>query len=159
MDEYKEYLYQRTPERYENIDAGNLTKQKALREKLQCKSFHWFMQEVAFDLPEMYPPVEPPDFASGVIQSVSHPSLCVDTLNRGVNEEFGLFTCAENHQKPQPNQFFIFTWRNDIRVHEKMCWDVSKPENNAPIIFFECHGHKGNQHWNYNIVRYFFIFF
>lgn len=60
MDEYKEYLYKRDPERYESIDAGDLTKQKEIREKLQCKPFKWFMTEIAFDLPKKYPPVEPP---------------------------------------------------------------------------------------------------
>ena len=35
---------------------GDLTKQLAIREKLQCKSFKWFMNNVAFDLPKRYPP-------------------------------------------------------------------------------------------------------
>lgn len=65
MDEYKEYLYMRNPDMYANVDAGDLSKQKAIREKLQCKPFKWFMEEIAFDLPKKYPPVEPPDFASG----------------------------------------------------------------------------------------------
>lgn len=68
MDEYKEYLYQHDPDRYPNLDAGDLTKQKAIREKLQCKPFKWFMEEIAFDLPKKYPPVEPPDFAWGTIR-------------------------------------------------------------------------------------------
>jgi polypeptide N-acetylgalactosaminyltransferase len=66
MDEYKEYILLRRPH-YRNIDPGDLTNQKAIREKLQCKSFKWFMTEVAFDLPNKYPPIEPPDFASGEV--------------------------------------------------------------------------------------------
>jgi hypothetical protein len=66
MDEYKEYLYKRRPH-YRNIDTGDISKQKELREKLHCKSFRWFMENVAFDLPKKYPPIEPPDFAQGEV--------------------------------------------------------------------------------------------
>ena len=66
MDEYAEFLYIRQP-RLRSIDPGNLTDQKAIRTKLNCKPFKWFMTEVAFDLPEYYPPVEPPNTASGEV--------------------------------------------------------------------------------------------
>ena len=66
MDEYAEYLYKRRPH-YRRIDPGDLTEQKAIRDKLKCKPFKWFMNEVAFDLIKVYPPVEPPDFASGKV--------------------------------------------------------------------------------------------
>ena len=52
MDEYKEYLYERKPY-YRNLDAGDLTDLLALRKKLNCKPFSWFMKEVAFDLPKV----------------------------------------------------------------------------------------------------------
>ena len=68
MDEYKEYLYKRRPH-YKRIDAGDLTQQKKIREDLKCKSFKWFMTEIAFDLVNVYPPVEPPDFYSGKVSN------------------------------------------------------------------------------------------
>jgi len=67
MDEYKEYLYKRR-QQYRIIDTGDISKQKELREKLKCKSFKWFMENVAFDLPKKYPPIEPPDFAQGEVR-------------------------------------------------------------------------------------------
>lgn len=60
MDEYKDYLYARSPGKYEKVDAGDLTVQKAIREKLQCRPFSWFIREIAPDLVEKYPPVDPP---------------------------------------------------------------------------------------------------
>ncbi len=64
MDEYAEYLYKRRPY-YRNIDTGDISEQLAIRKKLNCKPFSWFMKEVAFDLHKYYPPVEPSDLASG----------------------------------------------------------------------------------------------
>ncbi|CAI5448594.1 unnamed protein product [Caenorhabditis angaria] len=48
MDEYKETLYKHRPG-VGSADAGNLTRVLKVREKLQCKSFDWFMKEIAFD--------------------------------------------------------------------------------------------------------------
>lgn len=68
MDEYAEYLYKRRPQ-YKEIDPGDLTKQKAIRQKLKCKPFKWFIEIVAFDLPLKYPPVEPGDFGVGEVRT------------------------------------------------------------------------------------------
>lgn len=155
MDEYKHYLYSRDPEKYEAIDAGDLTAQIAIREKLKCKPFKWFMEEVAFDLPKKYPPIEPPDFAAGAIQSLAAPHLCIDSLGNGVKLPIGLYTCAENLKRPQSNQFFINSWHKDIRLKtKKTCWDVSSSDVNAPVILYECHGQQGNQYWRYDAVRF-----
>lgn len=66
MDEYKEFLYMRKPH-YRHLDVGNLTDQKFLRKRLNCKPFKWFMENVAFDQPKKYPPIEPPDYAKGQV--------------------------------------------------------------------------------------------
>ncbi|CAC5399676.1 GALNT [Mytilus coruscus] len=66
MDEYASYLYNHRPH-YKSIDPGDLTAQKAIRQKLKCKPFKWFMKEVAFDLEDYYPAVEPPPFANGEV--------------------------------------------------------------------------------------------
>jgi len=84
MDEYKENLYKRQPD-IKLADAGNLTKQKAVRQRLQCKSFDWFMHVVAFDQNRYYPAVEPPDGANGELRSVAAVGKCVDTRYKGRN--------------------------------------------------------------------------
>lgn len=153
MDEYKEYLYARDPDKYAAIDAGDLSVQRAIREKLQCKPFKWFMEEVAFDLPKKYPPVEPQHFAAGTIRSVASPDLCADTMNSGNDEPIGLFACADDHARPQANQFFVNSWHKDLRLRSRAkCWDVSSGEPNAPVIFYDCHEQQGNQFWRYDPV-------
>jgi polypeptide N-acetylgalactosaminyltransferase len=66
MDEYKEYIYQRKPERFSRVDAGDISKQLAIKHKLQCKPFKYFLEVVAPDMLEKYPPVQI-EFASGTV--------------------------------------------------------------------------------------------
>ncbi|XP_034104572.1 N-acetylgalactosaminyltransferase 6 [Drosophila albomicans] len=151
MDEYKNYLYANGDGIYEKIDAGDLTAQKAIRTKLQCKSFKWFMEEIAFDLMKVYPPVEPPNYASGAIQNVGDPTLCVDTLSRRRHNKMGVYQCAIDLVKPQKSQYWALSWKRDIRLHRKKdCLDVQLWDKNAPIWLWDCHGQKGNQYWYYD---------
>jgi polypeptide N-acetylgalactosaminyltransferase len=55
MDEYKEYFHIREPQ-LAKLDLGEgLAEQKALRDKLQCKPFKFFMEKVAYDLVKKFP--------------------------------------------------------------------------------------------------------
>jgi polypeptide N-acetylgalactosaminyltransferase len=100
MDEYAEHLYKRNPsiramEPGEHVDrsqwhiglfAGDLTKQLEVRTRLKCKSFDWFMKEVAFDQDKFYPAIEPPNGAMGRIENVEYPGLCVNARTSGKDE-------------------------------------------------------------------------
>ncbi|EDW73589.1 uncharacterized protein Dwil_GK16570 [Drosophila willistoni] len=151
MDEYKKYLYDHGDGIYDRVDAGDLTAQKAIRTKLKCKSFKWFMEEVAFDLMKSYPPIDPPDYASGAIQNVGDSSLCVDTHGLRKHNRMGVYSCAEDLQKPQRNQFFQLSWKRDLRQRRKKdCLDVQIWDANAPVWLWDCHGQQGNQYWFYD---------
>jgi polypeptide N-acetylgalactosaminyltransferase len=54
MDEYKEYYYIRSPE-IQKLPIGDISDQIALRNRLQCKPFKWFMEEIAYDLTVKFP--------------------------------------------------------------------------------------------------------
>lgn len=150
MDEYKEYLYMRRPH-YRHLDPGDLTKQKALREKLYCKPFKWFMDTVAFDQPKKYPPIEPPDYAKGEIRNVAS-DLCIDTRFRGQNQRFGLEKCIKDNPKQGGEQQFVLSWHKDIRpIKRNVCFDVSSSEKHASVVLWSCHGMQGNQLWKYDL--------
>ena len=53
-DSYKHFFYEKRPE-WANVDPGDLTEVRAIREKLKCKPFEWFMEEIAYDVTKYYP--------------------------------------------------------------------------------------------------------
>jgi polypeptide N-acetylgalactosaminyltransferase len=65
MDEYKQNVYDRDPDHWNKIDAGDVSYMLGVKAKLNCKPFSYFLERVAPDMLERYPPVEPPVFASG----------------------------------------------------------------------------------------------
>ncbi|XP_063413499.1 putative polypeptide N-acetylgalactosaminyltransferase 10 [Mytilus trossulus] len=150
MDEYATYLYNHRPH-YKSIDPGDLTEQKAIRQKLKCKPFKWFMKEVAFDLEDYYPAVEPPPFANGEIRNVGA-NMCIDTRFKGQNERFTIEPCIKDGGNAGGEQNIELTWHKDIRPGRRsVCFDVSQSIRKAPVLLYNCHGMKGNQRFKYNI--------
>ncbi|XP_023817946.1 polypeptide N-acetylgalactosaminyltransferase 10 [Oryzias latipes] len=152
MDEYAEYVYQRRPE-YRHLSAGDVAAQKELRSTLNCKSFKWFMKEVAWDLPKHYPPVEPPAAAWGEVRSAAS-GLCLESKHFVSGTPIRLESCVKGRADVSwgHGQVFTFGWREDIRVGDpmhtkKVCFDAVS--HHSPVTLYDCHGMRGNQLWRY----------
>jgi polypeptide N-acetylgalactosaminyltransferase len=107
-DEYSKYFYERKPNA-KHVDPGDLTEVKAVRERLQCKSFDWFMKEIGYDLPKHFPLVEPSNAARGHITNVGT-NLCVDGHHAGQGDQLALSECASVREGQ-----WMLTWHEDIR--------------------------------------------
>lgn len=59
---------------------GDITEQLAIKERLNCKSFDWFMHEVAYDVFDKYPPL-PPNKFWGELRNLAN-NFCLDTGGR-----------------------------------------------------------------------------
>jgi len=81
MDKYIDALYRRHPDLID-FDAGDISEELQIKKRLQCKSFDWFLKEVAPDLVKTYPPFPAPDFANGTIRSKLHATYCLDTASQ-----------------------------------------------------------------------------
>lgn len=150
MDEYKETLYKHRPG-VGNADAGDLKLMKGVRDKLQCKSFDWFMKEIAFDQDKYYPAIEPKASAQGEIRHEAS-GMCIDTQFKEQNQRFGLRKCTSEDKDGGGEQDLRLTRWHDIRPKgRKICFDVSQSIDKAPIILFDCHSMKGNQLFKYRV--------
>lgn len=71
MDEYKELYYNKKPQA-RNMDYGDISERVALRKKLGCKSFKWYIENVYPDvqMPELNPP------ASGEVRLLTDYPWC-----------------------------------------------------------------------------------
>lgn len=150
MDEYKHHLYKKRGG-VGDADPGDISRQKAVREKLKCKSFDWFMKEVAFDQDKYYPAIEPLPSAHGEVRH-RESNLCIDTQFKQSNQRFGLRKCVSDDTNGGGEQNMRMTRWHDIRPQGRsVCFDASSSQDKAPVVLFDCHSMKGNQLFKYRI--------
>ncbi|MBN3290583.1 GLT10 acetylgalactosaminyltransferase, partial [Polypterus senegalus] len=157
MDEYAEYIYQRRPE-YRHLSAGDVTSQKELRNTLNCRSFKWFMTEVAWDLPKHYPPVEPPAAAWGEIFTfgwredirVGDPlhtkKVCFDAISN--NSPVTLYDC----HGMKGNQ--LWRYRKDKSLYHPVsnsCMDCSVTDKR--VFMNSCDPSSSTQQWIFEKIN------
>jgi polypeptide N-acetylgalactosaminyltransferase len=149
MDEYKEALYRTDPKRYA-LDPGDLTKALKLKNDLNCKPFKFYLEVIAPDLVDRYPPVPMSNFASGTIMSEADPSMCVSFVGKLTTDPLQLRKCDESPSNPREPQNFALTWHRAIvyRVNkDPLCVDAQD------VNMYVCHYNFGNQLWKYDWVR------
>ncbi|CAF0944565.1 unnamed protein product [Adineta steineri] len=142
LDEYKKYYYERF--NYDLGEYGDVSSRKLLRQKLQCKSFKWFLTEI---YPEQFIPGDA--VASGEIRNVAA-GFCVDgsTDHKNYHKPVIGYPCHSQGG----NQFFMLSKLGEIR-RDDGCLDFSGGVNDAnkddKVIVYPCHGMKGNQQWQF----------
>ncbi|XP_035248578.1 polypeptide N-acetylgalactosaminyltransferase 3-like [Anguilla anguilla] len=118
MDDYKEVFYRRNhlaAQMAKERSFGNISKRVELRERLQCKSFSWYLKTV-------YPEVFMPDLKpvrSGSVKSIGK-NQCLDA---GENNEGAkpliLYPC----HGLGGNQYFEYSTRHEVRhnIQKELC--------------------------------------
>ncbi|XP_067626515.1 putative polypeptide N-acetylgalactosaminyltransferase 9 isoform X2 [Eurosta solidaginis] len=135
LDDYAKYYYQRIG--HDKGDYGDVTSRKALREKLGCKSFQWYLDNV---YPELFIPGD--SVAHGEIANI-YTDMCLDSAASG-NE-------MQSAVDPYPchgqggNQYWMLSKAGEIR-RDEACLDYAGHD----VMLYPCHGSKGNQFWKYN---------
>ncbi|CAF0787226.1 unnamed protein product [Brachionus calyciflorus] len=111
MDEYKEYYYIREPQ-IRRLDYGDISEQLAIKQKLQCKSFKWFMENIAYDLPKKFP-LPPKNKVWGECVNQKH-RVCLDVRGAGFGQPIGVSGC--HHQLG--NQLFRLNVEGELSSGE-----------------------------------------
>lgn len=89
-DEYKEFFYTREP-LARLIDMGDVSAQLKMKKDMKCKSFDWFMKEIAYDVLEKYPKMPPNEYWGEVKNQAG--GKCLDTFGRHPPEKAGASGC------------------------------------------------------------------
>ncbi|XP_064476145.1 polypeptide N-acetylgalactosaminyltransferase 5-like [Ornithodoros turicata] len=137
LDDYAKYYYERT--RSLSRDIGDVEPQKALRRKLRCRSFRWYLDTV---YPELFVPDKA--VASGEIQTqMKRRRLCADQPAERLRAPILLYGC----HGLGGNQNWYLTLAGEIRRDES-CFDYDSTSED--VMLYKCHGKLGNQQWVYN---------
>ncbi|KAF5292232.1 hypothetical protein FQA39_LY14047 [Lamprigera yunnana] len=136
MDEWKDFYYAMNPGA-RNVPVGDVSSRKELREKLKCKSFRWYLENI---YPESQMPLD--YFYLGDIRNVET-QTCLDTMGRKSGDNLGMTYC----HNLGGNQVFAYTKRQQI-MSDDNCLDASNKY--GPVKLVRCHGMGGNQAWVYD---------
>ncbi|KAI8515464.1 Polypeptide N-acetylgalactosaminyltransferase 1 [Branchiostoma belcheri] len=145
MDNFKDFFYIISPG-VTKVDYGDVTGRKELRDKLNCKPFKWYLENIYPDsqIPTSY-------HSLGEIRNIDS-NQCVDNMARKENEKVGIFSCHgmggnQIVTEVKSSQVFSYTKEKELRTDD-LCLDVSKP--GGPVMLFKCHHLGGNQLWEYD---------
>ena len=136
MDEYKEIYYTNNPEARDMV-YGDVSKRIELRERLECKSFDWYLKNL---LPDMVIPSKDRCIARGSMKSKN---MCLDNLGNKRGGPVGLWTC---HNQGGNQAFYLSSQTNELRsFSHSMCVGVKKNQE------LETHKCNGKNHWHYDL--------
>ncbi|XP_041367907.1 polypeptide N-acetylgalactosaminyltransferase 5-like [Gigantopelta aegis] len=138
LDEYKEFYYEMI--NFNKMDYGDVSDRLALRRRLNCKSFDWYMKNVN---PTMFIPSEV--IVKGSAISYRAPYGCLAKTSKFVRK-------AMLEIKPCTNggglQMIYLTKRHELR-HQFVCLDSGVRGKSDSVGFFDCHLRKGPQEWHH----------
>jgi len=121
MDKYIEFFYMNRPDLRNHPEVGDVTHRRMLREKLKCKNFDWYMNNI---YPEKYVPTKNAK-AYGRVASKS--GLCLDDLSQSADEPFNLGVYQCYRPDVTSSQFFSLTKEGVFRT-ERSCATIADPD-------------------------------
>ncbi|KAM4583638.1 N-acetylgalactosaminyltransferase 7 isoform 2-T2 [Odontesthes bonariensis] len=123
-DEYKDYFYASRPETL-TLAYGDISDLKRFREEHRCKSFKWFMEEIAYDIPLHYP-LPPKNVEWGEIRGYET-SYCIDSMGHTNGGSVETGPC----HRMGGNQLFRINEANQLMQYDQC---LTRGDSSAVII-------------------------
>ncbi|XP_078544989.1 polypeptide N-acetylgalactosaminyltransferase 6 [Lissotriton helveticus] len=133
MDGYKEIFYRRNQQAGKLVkenNFGDLTERYQLKERLHCKNFTWYLQNI---YPEMFIPDLTPTFYGAVKNEGTQNCLDVGENNHG-GKPLIMYPC----HGMGGNQYFEYSTHKELRhnIAKQLC--LRAPRSTAPVELSEC---------------------
>ena len=138
-EEFKNFFYTREP-LAKFFDHGDIEEQLALKEKLQCKSFSWFMDRIGKVVFKQFPKL-PANAQWGEIRSVQENEKCIDSISSSPPSLAALRGC---HSKGG-NQLFRLNEQGQLGTGER-CMEANKNK----MMLLACPLGSINGPWSYD---------
>ncbi|GBP31660.1 Polypeptide N-acetylgalactosaminyltransferase 2 [Eumeta japonica] len=130
MDDYKE-LYYRSQPLAKQVNYGDISERVALRQRLHCKPFRWYLEHV-------YPDLRVPTL-SGTPHALRQGDRCMDTMGHLVDGTVGMYPCHNTGG----NQEWIF--EDGLLRHHNLC--LSLAEDRVTAVLAACDPSDEAQQW------------
>ncbi|KAK0088747.1 hypothetical protein PV325_010854 [Microctonus aethiopoides] len=146
MDEYKRLFFLHREEFEQKSDEliGDLSERIKLRQKLKCKNFKWYLDNI---YPEKFIPDENV-LAYGRVK-LENKNLCLDNLQRDEDKSYnlGLYPC---HSRLFPSQLFSLSNIGELR-REHTCATINKQaitaKQHVNVKMTECNNFDDEKEW------------
>ncbi|KAM3939165.1 N-acetylgalactosaminyltransferase 7 isoform 1-T1 [Leptodactylus fuscus] len=137
-DEYKDYFYASRPET-KALAYGDITELKKFREDHNCKSFKWFMEEIAYDITAHYP-LPPKNVDWGEIRGLDS-NYCIDSMG---HTNGGLVELGPCHRMGG-NQLFRINEANQLMQYDQC---LTKGQDGTSVMVTHCNLNEYKE-WQY----------
>ncbi|EPQ17970.1 N-acetylgalactosaminyltransferase 7 [Myotis brandtii] len=137
-DEYKDYFYASRPES-KALAYGDISELKKFREDHNCKSFKWFMEEIAYDITSHYP-LPPKNIDWGEIRGFES-AYCIDSMGRTNGGFVELGPC----HRMGGNQLFRINEANQLMQYDQC---LTKGPDGSKIMITHCNLNEYKE-WQY----------
>ncbi|XP_054943331.1 N-acetylgalactosaminyltransferase 7 isoform X3 [Physeter macrocephalus] len=137
-DGYKDYFYASRPES-KALPYGDISELKKFREDHNCKSFKWFMEEIAYDITSHYP-LPPKNVDWGEIRGFET-VYCIDSMGKTNGGFVELGPC----HRMGGNQLFRINEANQLMQYDQC---LTKGPDGSKIMITHCNLNEFKE-WQY----------
>ncbi|XP_030624152.1 polypeptide N-acetylgalactosaminyltransferase 11 [Chanos chanos] len=156
MDDYKEQYFALRPE-LRNREFGDIGERVALRQRLQCRSFKWYLDNIYPEMQVSSPnnkPQQPVFVNKGlrrprVLQRGRLRNLLADKclVAQGRPSQKGGAVVVRDCDSRDPEQEWTYDEEHELILAGLLCLDMSEIRSSDPPRLMKCHGSGGSQQW------------